>query len=213
MQFFVDALHIRRRIAASGELSRQSPQTAKLGAGSAKAAGRCDTKEGVMNPGDNCTICGLSLMAGEPWFLLGEDKWHAAVSVYAWQHETGRASKRGMQGACSATHVEQLVVHWMTVGSMDYPFARAFEKEVVLQPTGIRTEIDADERHLKLLGEIVIDRESVGRALAENPQTLRPLLDALALALEGEVFGAVPKIGVAPTHGHSRRSLHSARLA
>jgi hypothetical protein len=27
--------------------------------------------------------------------------------------------------ACGAEHVQQLVIHWMAMGTLDYPFARA----------------------------------------------------------------------------------------
>ena len=37
---------------------------------------------------------------------------------------------RGHSGGLRHQHVEELVIHWMTTGSLDYPFARtAWERE------------------------------------------------------------------------------------
>ena len=68
-----------------------------------------------------CTICGEERSAQQVWFLVAESQWEDKLKILHWQDELGR--RRGIYAACSAGHVEELVVHWMTTGSLDYPFA------------------------------------------------------------------------------------------
>ena len=59
----------------------------------------------------------------EERFLLAENRWEDKLTILGWNEQM--ASRQGIQVACSVNHVEQLVIHWMTAGSLDYPFARA----------------------------------------------------------------------------------------
>src|SRR3984957_12302548 len=68
-----------------------------------------------------CTICGEQKNSAEVWFLLTESHWQDKLKVLQWQDEI--AERDGMYGACCPAHVEELVIHWMTTGSLDFPFA------------------------------------------------------------------------------------------
>jgi hypothetical protein len=85
-------------------------------------------------------------------------------------------------------HVEELVVRWMTTGSLDHPFART-----ALGARGSRGgRIDISGG--RPLGELAVHRESLERVLAESPQSLRVILDALLEALRGESLSGVAPV-------------------
>jgi hypothetical protein len=69
-----------------------------------------------------CAICGEERLRGKDRFLLVENRWEDKLAVPHWDEKL--VSRGGMQTACSISHVEELVIHWMTTGSLDYPFAR-----------------------------------------------------------------------------------------
>src|SRR5438067_4386704 len=70
-----------------------------------------------------CAICGDEKSAGRLWFLLAENRWEDKLKILQWDPQLARQD--GIRRACSAAHVQELVVHWMTTGSLSYPFARA----------------------------------------------------------------------------------------
>jgi hypothetical protein len=59
-------------------------------------------------------------------FLVAESHWEDKLKVLEWQDELAR--RRGIYAAWSGEHVEELVVHLMTTGSLDYPFATVGNK-------------------------------------------------------------------------------------
>ena len=142
-----------------------------------------------------CTICGDERSVGQLWFLVAESPWEDKLKVLQWKDEL--AGQRGIYAACSAAHVEELVVHWMTTGSLDYPFAT-----VGLKPSRRRQRLgsilpaieEPDTRDGRLIGELAVDRESVGRALREDPSSLRVILDELVHALERETAGTSARL-------------------
>jgi hypothetical protein len=74
--------------------------------------------------------------------------------------------------ALSGGHVEELVVHWRTTGSLDYPFATGGQQGGRAQTSpGLdsahrrRTDI----RGARLIGELGVDRDSVRRAFRDDP--------------------------------------------
>jgi hypothetical protein len=142
-----------------------------------------------------CTICGDEGAAGQVWFLVAESHWEDKLKVLEWQDELAR--RRGIYAACSAGHVEELVVHWMTTGSLDYPFAT-----VGLKPEKRRHRLgdflptieEPDTRGARQIGELAVDRESVRRALKEDPQSLQVILDELLNVLERETTGTSARL-------------------
>jgi len=134
-----------------------------------------------------CTICGEEKSAGQVWFLVAESHWEDKLKVLQWDDELAR--RRGIYAGCSAGHVEELVVHWMTTGSLDYPFATVGHKpERQRQRLGwiLPRSEEPDTRNARLIGELAVDRESVRRALREDPDSLQVILDELLSALQRE---------------------------
>jgi hypothetical protein len=84
------------------------------------------------------------------------------------------------------------VVHWMTTGSLGYPFARAGFGVKNLRRSCARWDAiwDVDTKGAQLIGELAVHRESMERVLVESPQSLRAILDALLGALRRETAGS-----------------------
>jgi hypothetical protein len=130
-----------------------------------------------------CAICGEERTANQTRFLVAENTWEDKLTILQWNEQM--ASRAGIQAACGIDHVEELVIHWMTTGSLDYPFART-----ALGATGWRRPTPSGRVDLsgaRPLGELAVHRESVERVLAENPQSLKVVLDALLDALRQEI--------------------------
>jgi len=133
-----------------------------------------------------CSICGEEKAGEKTWFLVAENRWEDKLTVLEWNEQWARCE--GFRPACCADHVEELVVHWMTTGSLGYPFAR-----VSLGGKGRRwNRAIHGEANLqkgsapKQIGELLIHRESVERVLNERPESLRGILEALVGALQKE---------------------------
>jgi hypothetical protein len=133
-----------------------------------------------------CTICGEERSAGQVWFLVAESHWEDKLKVLEWQDEL--SSRRGIYAACCGGHVEELVVHWMTTGSLDYPFATVGHKKVDRRRQRLGWTLPVVEepniRGARLIGELAVDRESVRRAFREDPESLQVILDGIAECAE-----------------------------
>jgi hypothetical protein len=137
-----------------------------------------------------CTICGEDKLPGQVWLLVAESHCEDKLRVLQWQDELAR--RQGIYAACCPHHVQELVVHWMTTGSLNYPFAtvgvklaRSRRRSGSLLPM----LEDPDIRGARQISELAVDRESVGRAIREDPESLQVILDELVNALERETSG------------------------
>jgi hypothetical protein len=142
-----------------------------------------------------CTICGDERSSGQVWFLVAESYWEDKLKVLEWRDELAR--RQGIYAACSAAHVEELVVHWMTTGSLDYPFATVGHKHRrrALGPGSFLPTIEEpDTRGARQIGELAVDRECVRRALRDDPESLRVILDELVHALDRETTGTPARL-------------------
>ena len=126
-----------------------------------------------------CAICGRDGSAHQPRFLVAENSWEDKLTILQWNEST--ASRAGIKAACSIEHVEELVIHWMTTGRLDYPFARAAYGVAGWRHSSPPGRVDISGA--RLIGELAVHRESVERVLMENPQFLQAILDALLDAL------------------------------
>ncbi len=143
-----------------------------------------------------CTICGGQRTANDRWFLVAEDHWDDKLKILRWTERL--ANREGTHRVCSPPHVRELVVHWMTTGSLNYPFARTARPWPWPsgRSDGIMRDIGDVETTRAHIGELAVHRESVGRALSENPQALNVILDELLTVLRREA-GVVPSEGEA----------------
>jgi len=133
-----------------------------------------------------CSICGEPRRDDETWFLLTENRWTDRLKILRWNDQP--AQHASAHAACSVAHVQQLVVHWMAVGSLAHPFARvpAESRNARRKRCDSATDLqELDTRGAKTLGELSVHRESLSRILVENPESLASILEALIAALSG----------------------------
>jgi hypothetical protein len=141
-----------------------------------------------------CTICGEEKSEGQVWFLVAESHWEDKLKILQWQDEL--ANRRGMHRACCPAHVQELVTHWMATGDVDFLLASTEPAHDVRRSRGVTLPIvaEADTRGAREIGELAVDRESMGRVLNENPDSLLIILDELRDALERETAGASARL-------------------
>lgn len=140
---------------------------------------------------NGCAICGEEQLGNETRFLVAENRWEDKLAILHWDEHL--ASREGIQVACSVNHVEELVIHWMTTGSLDHPFARtALGSGGWRRPVGPSCRIDLSGA--RQIGELAVHRESLERVLAESPQSLQGILDALQEALRRETASSAESI-------------------
>lgn len=131
-----------------------------------------------------CAICGKERSNHEPGFLLVENSWEDKLTILHWNEDA--ASREGVQVACGIDHVEELAIHWMTTGRLDYPFARTILGAAAwrhISRPGAGIYISGAKR----IGELAVHRESMENLLTENPRSLKVILDALLNALRQEI--------------------------
>lgn len=131
-----------------------------------------------------CTICGEAGTSTRRWFLIAEDRWEDKLKILHW--DARLAARPGIHPACSSTHVQELVVHWMATGSLDHPFARSDFGAGTRRPRPWPLRNSLNATGAKPISELAVHRESVKRVLKEDPQSLKAILDALMSALEDE---------------------------
>jgi hypothetical protein len=132
-----------------------------------------------------CVIC-LEESTRAGWFLLTENRWTDRLKILGWNDAL--ASKPGIYAVCGPAHAEQLVIHWMVMGTLDFPFARL--KPTPEQPSqkssirSVSSQAEPDTSGVELLGELAVHRESMERILLESPDSLESILSALMEVLE-----------------------------
>jgi hypothetical protein len=131
-----------------------------------------------------CSICGEASAPTGRWFLVAENSWEDKLKILEWSERL--AWNGGVHQACSVGHVQQLVVHWMTTGSLDYPFAQLRKVGRAARLRNHGHGISEFEHSARPIGELSVHRESMQRVLSENPHSLKTILDALLSALSRE---------------------------
>jgi len=133
-----------------------------------------------------CAICLEPRGECEGWLLLTENRWTDRVKILAWNDIL--AAQPGVHAACGAEHAQQLVIHWMAMGTLDYPFARSYSRgKGSIRKSGIAEPCAAepDSKGVRVFGELAVHRESLERVLSESPQSLISMMTALITALGG----------------------------
>lgn len=133
-----------------------------------------------------CAICGELMEQTDGWFILVENRWTDRLKILFWNRTL--AATEGARSACSPSHVQQLVVHWMTMGSLDSAFADvpAARRRKGISRIKVLSQPETDVTSARILGELAVHRESLRRVLAENPASLAAILEALTSALTNE---------------------------
>ncbi|MBV8051378.1 MAG: hypothetical protein JOZ80_09330 [Acidobacteriaceae bacterium] len=143
-----------------------------------------------------CTICGGEKSPGQVWFLVAESHWEDKLKILRWEAEL--ANRKGMHSACCPAHVQELVTYWMSSGDVDFLLPPAGTQRQTLR-SKLPYVTEPDTRGALEIGELSVDRPSVGRALNENPDSLLIILDELRDVLERETAGASARLESATT--------------
>jgi hypothetical protein len=125
--------------------------------------------------------------------LLTENRWTDRLKILEW--DDSLAAQPGVYAVCGTEHVQQLVIHWMAMGTLDYPFARTYGDNKKSRRTDAAgtspCDMEPDTKGVKVFGELAVHRESLARVLSESPQSLGTTLLALVGAL-GSQRSSVP---------------------
>jgi len=111
-----------------------------------------------------CAICGEEKPDHDSWFLLAENQWEDKLKILQWHERLAKS----LALACSPAHVEELVIHWMTTGSLDYPFARTSTRPRWTSRQPWSASCDLDMTGVRQIGELAVDRESMERVLSDS---------------------------------------------
>jgi hypothetical protein len=139
-----------------------------------------------------CTICGEPRSGKQRRFLIAEDRWQDKLRILHWEERL--ATHPGIHAACGPAHLEELVIHWMTTGSLDHPFARLVPGRSPTRQARGPAKLDLSISEGRLIGELAVHRESMQRVLSESPQSLQTILDALRSALQQDCPGPEPNL-------------------
>lgn len=133
-----------------------------------------------------CTICDQEAAPSQRGFAVSQDRLEDRLTIF---HCEDAASMGCVHYACCPAHVRELVIHWMVMGNLDYPFAELAPRlgAVSLDPL-LSEEWKGNHQKLPVpIGELAVDRDAVQRILRENPAGLEIILDELHDALEKSI--------------------------
>lgn len=131
-----------------------------------------------------CAICGEEPPNPGSSFLLTENRWEDTLKVLRWSAEVSQHP--AVRLACCTAHVRELVLHWMTTGSLNYPFAQFTSAATAPQLAFESQYRSGTGRRTHVLGELSVDRSSIGRIFSENARSVELMLGALEQALNRE---------------------------
>lgn len=139
-----------------------------------------------------CSICGEESPLPRHWFLVAENRWEDKLQILEWNERL--AAQPGIHHACATSHVQELVIHWMTTGTLNYPFARVAPWDGPLRRWSDiwAPQPDVDLGSMRPVGELSVHRESIRRVLSEDPNSLKTMLEALSGALQASPDPSFP---------------------
>ena len=130
-----------------------------------------------------CAISGRSRTLDDTWFLLVESRWQDKIKIPQWHDRLGR--RASFHSVAAAVHAQELVVRWMTTGSLGYPFARTrIEPQARAHRPRPGEVDDVDTRMGQQIAELAIHRESIHHILRDSHHFLTAILDALLQAFQ-----------------------------
>lgn len=120
-------------------------------------------------------------MVGTIWFLITENPCANTLAIWKWSEDL--SAREGVKAVCGQRHARELIVHWITAGSLHYPFATT-SRPAAPPPASADAETCAASNQGCRLGELAIDRNEIIRVLHQNPMSLNAMLDELMIVLE-----------------------------
>jgi len=133
-----------------------------------------------------CTICDREPAPGQRGFAVAQDRLGDRLSIF---HREDMTATEPVHYACSPAHAQELVIHWMITGNLDYPFAEPIpgRRPVTQSAVPLWAWNGSVRKFLAPISELAIDREAVQRLLRENPAGLEAILEELYEALQRSI--------------------------
>ena len=123
----------------------------------------------------SCAVCGCTLHVESRPYLLLDHPATRRTAILRWSETL--AARNHTRAACSPEHALERVAHWMLSGRLDLTFTQTIE------PSRASTQLAAQGttagRLYRPIGELVINRESVRKLVASDPDALASVLDSL----------------------------------
>lgn len=159
----------------------------------------------------HCAICGrektLEKTEEQRWFLLMENLWEDKLKLLHW--DSILAMQPSVFPVCCPLHVRELTAHWIITGNLA-PASPDNAAENI--PPMHFQSLEAWNVHQ--IGELAVHHENMRRLLDEQPQSSKPVLDALLSALEHDSVNSSPANCFSEpsprlTNQHGNHYLHS----
>ena len=124
----------------------------------------------------SCTACGCTLHLESRPYLLLDHPATRRIAILRWSETL--AARNHSHAACSPEHALEMVAHWMLSGRLDLTFTQTIT-EPRLASTQPAAHVTATTELYRPIGELVINRESVRKLVASDPDALASVLDSL----------------------------------
>ena len=134
----------------------------------------------------NCALCHEPKVPGAEWFQLIENRWMDRLKIFRFQEV--QALRPTTFNVCGTAHLRELIVHWMTTGRLDFPFAEvSFGHSCLLSlraKSPQRPIADPVLPQFAYVAELAVHRHSLIRILRENPHALSEVLEELIRTIQ-----------------------------
>jgi hypothetical protein len=133
--------------------------------------------------GNCCVVCGRPVDRVVTAYLLVAQTIPPRIAILRWnQTLTAREEARA---ACSPEHALEIVAHWMVSGLLDIHFTKPARHPQKNGPSSeLRESATPVTAYSQPIGELLINRDSVRRLVASDPEALASVLDSLLEALQ-----------------------------
>jgi hypothetical protein len=127
-----------------------------------------------------CAICGGEVSSASAYLLTAQVNPHR-IAIPRWNRTL--AGREGARTTCSPEHALEMVAHWMVTGRLDLSFTQDTSK-IAAHSRQPSLAAESHTEPCNPIGELVINRDSVRRLVASDPEALASVLDSLLEALE-----------------------------
>jgi hypothetical protein len=133
-----------------------------------------------------CALCHEPRLPDAEWFQLVENRWTDRLKICRFQEVL--AFRPTTFNVCGTAHLRELIVHWMTTGRLDFPFAEVSARHsrlLTLRSKGPQRSIaEPVLPQFAYVGELAVHRDSLIRILRENPHALSEVLEEVIRTIQ-----------------------------
>jgi len=130
---------------------------------------------------NRCAVCGNLVDPLVSGYLLVARVAPPRIAILRWNKTL--AAREQARSACSPEHALEIVAHWMVSGLLDINFTQPAphedERIVDKRIKELTKSVPPLAPYCQPIGELVINRDSVRRLVASDPEALASVLDSL----------------------------------